>query len=71
MKEIHTSDFLELSVPERLQLVQAIWDSIEPDAVPIGDRERQELDRRLDSYSQNPEAGKPWEEVKARLLRGA
>jgi putative addiction module component (TIGR02574 family) len=70
MKNIQMSDVLELSVPERVQLVQAIWDSIEavPEAIPVSQAERQELDRRLDAYHQDPEAGTPWEEVKAKLL---
>lgn len=37
--------------------------------LPVGERE--ELDRRLESYRRNPEAVSPWPEVKARILRGA
>ncbi len=70
MKDIRMSDVLELSVPERMELVQAIWDSIEavPEAVPVSDAEREELDRRLDAYYRDPGAGSPWSEVKARIL---
>ena len=61
---------LELPVPERVKLVQDIWDSVVevPDALPLTDRERQELDRRLDDYERNPKLGVPWAELKARLL---
>ncbi len=64
------SDVFGLSVPERVKLVQAIWDSIEavPEAVPVTEAEREELDRRLDAYYRDPDAGSPWSEVKARLL---
>ncbi len=70
MKNLSMSDVLALSVPERVKLVQAIWDSIAsvPDAVPVTNAEREELDRRLDAYYQDPDAGSPWSEVKARLL---
>ncbi len=31
---------------------------------PLTDSQKQELDRRLNSYYENPEAGTPWEKVK-------
>ena len=65
-------ELLKLSVAERIQLVEDIWDSIaaEPDAVPLSDELREELDRRLADQAANPGVGKPWSEVKARLLGG-
>lgn len=70
MATISLSDILKLSVAERIQLAQDIWDSIaaEPDALPLSEAQRQELDRRLEDYRQNPESGVPWEQVRARLL---
>ncbi|MDY6912834.1 MAG: addiction module protein [Planctomycetota bacterium] len=63
------SDVLELSVPERIQLVEDIWDSIAsvPDAIVLTDRQKEELDRRLEAFHKNPDAGSPWEQVKARV----
>lgn len=63
-------ELLKLSVAERIQLVEDIWDSIaaEPDAVPLSDELREELDRRLADQAENPGIGRPWSEVKARLL---
>jgi len=63
------ADVLKLSVPERIQLVEDIWDSIAavPEAVPLTDAQREELDRRLDAYRRDPAAGSPWEEVRARI----
>lgn len=63
-------DFSKLTFTERLQLVEDLWDSLEPeqDAIPIPDWHRKELDRRLNAYLENPEAGDPWEEVRARIL---
>lgn len=70
MKTNHLPDLLKLSVAERIQLVEDIWDSIaaEPDALPLSDELRDELDRRLDEQAANPGVGRPWSEVKARLL---
>lgn len=59
----------QLSVEERLQIVEVLWDSIveQPEELPLTDAQRQELDRRLDRYQQDPTAGSSWEEVKQRL----
>lgn len=64
------NDALKLDVPERVQLVQDIWDSIAafPEAVELTEAQRRELDRRLEAYHANPTSGITWEELKARLL---
>jgi putative addiction module component (TIGR02574 family) len=64
------SQLLELPPAERLQLVEAIWDSLVqvPDAVPIDDDLREELDRRLAAYRADPTTARPWPEVRAELL---
>jgi putative addiction module component (TIGR02574 family) len=60
-----------LSVAERLQLLEDIWDGIlEDDAVPpLSDAQRAEIDRRLEAYDANPGSGRPWSEVRERLLK--
>lgn len=64
------ADILDLSVAERIQLVQDVWDSIaaEPEELPLTEEERQEIDRRLADLEANPGVGRPWAEVKTRLL---
>ena len=63
-KEIRT-----LSVPERIQLVEDIWDTVveTPCLVPLTSEQKVELDRRLDAYHQHPEEGDSWTVVKARI----
>jgi len=39
-----------------------------PEAVPLTDAQRQELDRRLAAYHHDPAAGSSWERVKQRIL---
>lgn len=70
MKPIRLSDVLELPVSERLALVGDIWDSIAqiPESLELTAAQRAELDRRLEAYRQDPTAGSPWSEVKARIL---
>jgi putative addiction module component (TIGR02574 family) len=61
-------DFSGLSVPERLDLIERIYDSIEAEAPPpaLSDNLRAELDRRLNDYLAAPDNVIPWDEVKAR-----
>jgi putative addiction module component (TIGR02574 family) len=73
MEKITISDLLELSMSERIQLVEDLWDSIAtvPEAVSLTEAQKEELDRRLDAYHKNPDAGSPWELVKERIRKGA
>jgi len=66
---LKTADILELSVAERIQMVEDIWDSIAavPEAVPLNEDQKKELDRRLVAYHQSPDTGSPWLEVRERL----
>jgi putative addiction module component (TIGR02574 family) len=69
MEKISLHNILELSVPERILLVEDIWDSIAsfPESVPLTGSQQQELDRRLEAYHQNPQEGSSWAQVKARI----
>ncbi|MBV5303387.1 MAG: addiction module protein [Chlorobium sp.] len=70
MKHITATDTLELSVPERIQLVEDIWDTIsnEPEAVQLLDEEKKIIDERLEAYHRNPTLGAPWEDVYKRIV---
>lgn len=65
------SDILQMSVAERIQLVEDIWDSIvaNPESLPLTDAQRQELDHRLEMYAQNPDEGIPWDELKEKVRK--
>jgi putative addiction module component (TIGR02574 family) len=66
------TNVLSLSVPERIQLVEDIWDSIVeiPEEVRLTDELKKELDYRLAVYHQNPDEGSPWGIVRERIRRG-
>ncbi|HEX7155191.1 MAG TPA: addiction module protein [Thermoanaerobaculia bacterium] len=68
MKDL--SHLLELPASDRLELVEAIWDSLVevPEAVPISDDVRAELDRRLAAYYADPSSARPWDEIKDELF---
>ena len=65
------AEILELSVVERLRIVEDIWDSIaaDSDKLSISDELRAELDRRMKAYRDDPEAGVSWEVLRNRLMR--
>jgi putative addiction module component (TIGR02574 family) len=71
MKQGLVAEILALPVEERVRLVEAIWDSISavPDALPLTEWQKKELDRRLDDLEKNPGTGSTLEEVFARIRR--
>jgi putative addiction module component (TIGR02574 family) len=57
---------LEMSVDDRIHLVQTIWDSIANDteASPISDEHKMILDERIKAHSDDPNDVVSWDEVK-------
>lgn len=64
-------EILSLSITDRLQLLEEIWDSLAetPEMIPVTDAQRKELARRRRVHARNPSAAKSWAEVRARLRR--
>jgi len=62
-----------LSLDDRLELMDVIWDSLDgdPAAVDLTEEQKCELDRRLAVHAADPERVIPWEEVKAQSLARA
>jgi len=62
---------VQLSVSERIELAEAIWDTVaaDPTSIPLPAEHQAELDRRLADLEATPGAGSAWEEVRARLAR--
>jgi len=60
----------KLNVAERINLVMEIWDSIaeENGCFELIEAQKQELDRRLESFRVNPSRGRTWEEIKSEFL---
>ena len=67
------SDLLQqintLSPAEKAELLDAVWESLEADALSLTDEQRIELDHRITRHEQNPSDVVPWEQVKSRLLQ--
>lgn len=64
------SALLELSPDEKLDIIEALWESLSqsPELIPIHDWQKRELDRRQAEYEANPESLLTWEEVQANIL---
>ena len=67
---LHDLGIDRLSIEERLQVAEAIWDSVVHDveAAPIPDWYKAELERRLADSLANPDAVRPWGDVEVEAL---
>ena len=63
-------DISRLSPSERLQLVEELWDSLNPSDIPLTPAQAKELDRREALHRENPQRGRPWREVLDEIERG-
>lgn len=59
-----------LDIDEKIELVEAIWDSIVSccAAPPLTETQKLELDRRFEDHLANPGDVIPWDDVKAAAL---
>jgi putative addiction module component (TIGR02574 family) len=67
------TEYLKLSVSERIQLVEDIWDSIAAEAstvVELSQAQMDELHRRVAAHRADPSTAIPWEEVRSKLFPG-
>jgi len=62
-------DISKLSVAERIQLAEDLWESVAADTgdLPLSATQKAELERRLADLERDPGAGEPWEDVRARI----
>jgi len=70
MNELKMSNIVNLSVAERIMLIELIWESISayPDALPLSEEQSKELDKRLEDYERNPGGNVNWEQAKKMIL---
>ena len=64
-------DYSSLSISERIQLVEDIWDSIVEEAsgeIGLSEEQVTEVNRRVEAHRLHPESGVPWTEVRRKLF---
>ena len=61
----------DLSIADRIRLVEEIWDTIaeENEAFELTETQKLELDRRLALAGSDPGRGRTWDEIKAEFMR--
>jgi putative addiction module component (TIGR02574 family) len=67
MKPGLLEEVLSLPPQERAEILEAVWETLPPDDLPVTDEERTLLDARMADLEAHPEDQSPWSEVKARL----
>jgi putative addiction module component (TIGR02574 family) len=69
MHPLLKTEISQISVADRLSLIDLLWESMaeNPDLLPVPETQQQELDRRLANLESDPVAGSSWEAVKARI----
>jgi putative addiction module component (TIGR02574 family) len=60
-----------LSHAKKAELLDAVWESLEADAVSLTDEQQAELDQRIARHQQNPSDVVPWEQVRTNLFKKA
>ncbi|HXU45851.1 MAG TPA: addiction module protein [Thermoanaerobaculia bacterium] len=65
-------DLDRLSTDERLGLLERVWESLsqEPEAVPLTEGQKRDLDARLDELESQGPDGLTWEDVVQEARRG-
>lgn len=59
----------ELTTDERLDLIEVLWDSLDPSTnqLILTEDQRQELDSRIEEMDRDKNLGIPWDEVVAKI----
>ena len=54
------AEALALPPADRLELMSLLWESLDPDDIPVTDAVREELDRREAEYEKDPTGSSSW-----------
>ncbi|WP_029918828.1 addiction module protein [Nevskia soli] len=66
-------EFAKLSVAERIQLAEDLWDSIAqdaPEALSLDQAKLAEIERRLREHDADPSTAVAWEQLRTELFKG-
>jgi putative addiction module component (TIGR02574 family) len=64
------ADASRLPVADRIQLIEALWDTVPVDSLPpLSDEWRDEIKRRSAEYESGSVRTVPWEQIRADALR--
>ena len=64
------ADAAQLPIADRIQLIEAIWDTLPPDSLPpLSDEWMAEIQTRSAEYDSGSAETVSWEEIRAEALR--
>lgn len=69
MSFLRGDELARLTPPERLALISQLWDSLDPEEIPLTAAQQAEIERRLASLEEDRREGVSWDELKAELER--
>ena len=70
MNSLLSEQIMPLTVAERLQLIEEIWNSISnhESEIALTSAQQEEIERRLESYTDIKNQGKSWQEIKQKFV---
>jgi putative addiction module component (TIGR02574 family) len=70
MNSLLSEQIMPLTVAERLQLIEEIWNSISNDEseIALTSAQQEEIERRLASYTDIKNQSKSWQEIKQKFV---
>jgi putative addiction module component (TIGR02574 family) len=60
-------ELFNLPVEEKLELVEALWNQIDDELMPVSKEEIKFAEERLQLHKQNPSEGLSWKELKKKV----
>ena len=69
MQSLSADELSRLSPEERLTLIGQLWDSLRDAEVPVPEKQRLELARRMSTLDQDRTQAVTWEQLRAELAR--
>jgi putative addiction module component (TIGR02574 family) len=60
-------ELAQLSPHQRLDLIEALWESLDDKDVPVTEAQRAELDRRIAGFEQDRAQSISWDQLSAEL----
>lgn len=64
-------DLTQLTLEEKLELIDELWSSLTPDELPLKVEQRRELHRRLDHLDEEGPEGVSWDSVHLEKARSS
>jgi len=70
-RTLTNDEIVDLTVTERIELIETLWNSIDPNQLPIPESHRRALDEAIADYRRDPEEGRSWNEVRNEFVKQA